>query len=217
MSTVHQFFYEQTPFGRDVPEDIKSGAVSFDINYLAKWVEGGRNGYLGRVYRQLPMPVKVLIAFHTFLPCAREIRVIWSTTLLAWVYTSFRKPNLVPFVVEGFEGSMTELSRQVFEPAPTMSQFMAYQWFNYDLDTLFVDYPNCTATVEEKEEYAHALHNAIRMLLAHRHDNPTLPNFKVLKFSYCPLMYSEADLPIQTTMLESVLGAYAVEIVPHEH
>ena len=217
VNTAPQFFYGQTPFGSDVPHDIRSGAVPFDVDYLAKWVEGGRNGSVGRAYLKLPMAVKTLIAFHTFLPGPREIRVVWSTAHKAWVYNSLRQANLVPFVVEGFEGIMKDLAKQVFEPAPTMSHFMAYQWFNYDLDTLFLDFRRCAATWEEKEQYAHALHTAIRMLLTHRHENPTLPFFKVIKFSYCPLMYTLEDLPVENTMLESVLRAHAVEIVPHEH
>jgi hypothetical protein len=216
-AAVRPFFHVQCPFGGAVPDDIKSGAVPFIIDYLAKFLTGGRDGVAGQAYLQLPDHAKAHIAFKAYVPDRRIIRAIWSISHQCWVYNSLRQPNTVPFVVEGFDGAMLRHSMQHFLPAPKLSDFYPYQWFNYEKDTLFLDFTYCARTKEERDEYTKAIRSAVQMLSTHYHENPPQYYLKTLQISYCTEMYNVEDLPGEHTLLAIILGIERTIFVAHEH
>lgn len=199
-----------------LPEDVELGGVPFDLNYLAKYMDGGRDGAIGRAFIELPHGAKVLVAFYTCLPGPRVIRATWSHTHQRWVYLSLRQPNKVPFVVEGFNGAMTGLSTQLFKAAPQLSSYPPYRWFNYAQDTLFLDFTYCIRTEADRVEFDTALWTAIYML-SRRSQSILRPNIKNLRISFCPWSHTPAQIWSEFPSNGRFVGAYNVIVVPHDH
>jgi hypothetical protein len=215
--TVQEFSFEQTPFGNELPRDLRDGTATFNLDYPAKYLDGGPDGPNARFYLGLPKSAKAEIAFNIYCPGPREIRAFWSRTHHSWVYNSLRKPNTVPFVFMGFGGAMISHAMMLFFTAPILGGFNPYGWFNYELDTLVLDYTYCAQNQAEKDEYSIALHTALHMIQKHQQENTSLPNFKLVKISYCPFSFGPDDLPSCTSALEWAFGCDAIELVPHEH
>lgn len=200
-----------------MPQDLRTGTATFNIDYPAKYLDGGQDGSSARFYLDLPKSAKAEIAFNIYCPGPREIRAFWSQSHHSWVYNSLRKPNTVPFVVMGFGGAMTSHAMMLFQPAPILGRFIPYGWFNYELDTLALDFTHCAKDQAGKDEYALAIHTALCMIQAHQQENASLPNFKLIKISYCPFSFGTDDLPSCKNALESAFCSDAIELIPHEH
>jgi hypothetical protein len=97
-----------------------SRANPLDLDFLATFMDGGREGHGGRAYMNLPNEIKAQVSFHSFLPGPHDIGVIWSRTKKRWSYLSLLTPNTAPFVVKGFGGAMKTYCGDSLKPAPTL-------------------------------------------------------------------------------------------------
>jgi hypothetical protein len=193
-----------------------SGAVPLDLDYLARFMPGGRHGTAGSAFIQMTDAVKADAAFHVYVPGPRDIRALWAMDHQCWTYYSLTEPNTIPFVAHGFYGAMNHLCRKVFNPAPILSPFRSYPLFNFEHDVLFLDYTHCGTSDELKNEYGKAIRSAIGHLGAYHDLFPLLPKLKTLKISYCPQMFSQEDLPACNYVLAHMAGVENIILVPHK-
>lgn len=180
-------------------------------------MEGGRDGPAGRAFIEMPIEDKASAAFQMLLPGPRRIRATWSIFYQRWVYLSLRQPNLVPFVVEGFNGAMEKLCTEVFTPAPRLGISTPYQFFNYELDTLFLDFGHCTRTKTEKDEFNTAIRTAANAVYDHNGLAGVYPIMRAVHISYCPAMFKPGDIKVRNRLFEMFFGAERITMEAHNH
>jgi hypothetical protein len=127
------------------------------------------------------------LAYLLRIPEEREIRVVWSASHNEWIYNSNdREIDLAPFLITQMSKEDKQLAAYTFKPAPIFGIELGYPCFNYALDTLYLYYGYCGEQSYDMQQYSVAIHNAIHHIALVQKENPTAPQVKFVKATWCP-------------------------------
>ncbi|CZS94445.1 uncharacterized protein RCO7_10107 [Rhynchosporium graminicola] len=120
-----------------------------------------------RTGRQVLAPeLKYQIAFEVLMPEPRVIRAIWRRSTKCLTYRAHRPANMMPFILKAFGGFLRARALRFVDPAPDLG-CPSYPWFQYNSDTLFIDYRRYGSRDVDAQEYVDAIKLAAKKLQVH--------------------------------------------------
>ncbi|XMA15265.1 hypothetical protein WAI453_008056 [Rhynchosporium graminicola] len=163
-----------------------------------------------RTGRQVLAPeLKYQIAFEVLMPEPRVIRAIWSHSTKCLTYRAHRPANMMPFILKAFGGFLRAL--RFVDPAPDLG-CPSYPWFQYNSDTLFIDYRRCGSRDVDAQEYVDAIKLAAKKLQVHV--NAGKPVVARLRVSWCQNYENPHEI---LGVFRNIAGIKSINLDAHDH